>query len=74
MQALRFADEMGQSWRDTLRRMRVIRAMELLAATDAQIADVAFQVGYGSLSGFNAAFREFAGCAPGDYRRSLAPR
>lgn len=72
--ARRFADEMGQSWRDTLRRMRVIRAMELLAATDAQIADVAFQVGYGSLSGFNAAFREFAGCAPGDYRRSLAPR
>lgn len=69
--ARHFAQEMGLSWRDVLRRLRIIRAMELLAAESASVADAAFATGYSSLSAFNAAFRDIAGEAPTEFRRGL---
>ncbi|MGI3168363.1 helix-turn-helix domain-containing protein [Pseudooceanicola sp. C21-150M6] len=70
--ARRFASEMGMTWREALRRLRIIRAVELLAATDAPVTQVALDTGYSSLSAFNAAFREVMETTPRDYRRSLA--
>lgn len=67
--ARRFNRELGLSWRDLLRRMRLIRAAELLAETDDTVAQVGFAVGYNALSGFNAAFAELFGCSPSAYRR-----
>lgn len=71
--ARRFADETGMTWRAVLRRMRVLRAIEELAAADTSITTIAFRVGYSSLSAFNAAFRELTGRTPTDYRSSFRP-
>jgi AraC-like DNA-binding protein len=70
--ARRFATELGMTWREALRRLRMIRALELLAEDSASITETAYAVGYTSLSAFNAAFLEFAGETPSLYRRSLA--
>ncbi|MEO6412589.1 MAG: AraC family transcriptional regulator [Pedococcus sp.] len=65
--ARRFEAEVGMTWRATLRRMRVLRAVERLAADDTPVTTIAHDVGYGSLSAFNAAFRELTGTTPSDY-------
>jgi AraC-like DNA-binding protein len=49
----------------------VLRAVELLAADDAPVTRIAHEVGYGSLSAFNAAFRELTGATPSDYRATF---
>jgi AraC-like DNA-binding protein len=67
----RFADEMGMTWRQALCRIRMMRAVEALASSDAPITDIAFQVGYNSVSAFNAAFRDLLGVSPTQYRESF---
>jgi AraC-like DNA-binding protein len=71
--ARRFADETGMTWRAVLRRMRVLRAVEQLAADDSSVTRIAFSVGYTSLAAFNAAFRELTGRTPTAYRASFQP-
>lgn len=71
--ARRFEDETAMTWRAVLRRMRVLRAVEELAASDAPVTKIAFMVGYTSLSAFNAAFRELTGRTPTQYRASFRP-
>ena len=71
--ARRFEDETGMTWRAVLRRMRVLRAIEELAAGDTPVTRIAFMVGYASLSAFNAAFRDLTGRTPTDYRASFRP-
>ena len=71
--ARRFGDETGMTWRAVLRRMRVLRAIEELAAADTPITKIAFMVGYASLSAFNAAFQELTGRTPTQYRASFRP-
>lgn len=66
--ARRFSGELGMSWREALRRIRLLRAVEALAATNAPITEIALQVGYHSLSAFNAAFRDLTGKSPSEYR------
>ncbi|MCY1126126.1 helix-turn-helix transcriptional regulator [Frigidibacter sp. RF13] len=62
------ADELGLTWRAALRRIRMIRAMELLASEPMGVAETAFATGYDSVSSFTEAFRDFAGCSPRVYR------
>jgi AraC-like DNA-binding protein len=69
--ARRFADEMGMTWRETLRRIRMIRAVEALAQSDASVTEIALAVGYSSLSAFNAAFRDLTGKSPSEYRATF---
>ncbi|MDR7278512.1 AraC family transcriptional regulator [Catenuloplanes atrovinosus] len=71
--ARRFEDETGMTWRAVLRRMRVVSAIEELAAGDTPVTKIAFKVGYTSLSAFNAAFRELTGRTPTEYRASFRP-
>jgi AraC-like DNA-binding protein len=71
--ARRFEVETGMTWRAVLRRMRVLRAIEELAAGDTPVTTVAFRVGYSSMSAFNAAFRELTGRSPTEYRASFRP-
>lgn len=71
--ARRFSDETGMTWRAALRRMRLLRAIEELAAGDAPVTRIAFMVGHTSLSAFNAAFQELTGRTPTDYRASFRP-
>ena len=71
--ARRFEDELGMTWRAVLRRMRILRAIEELAAGDLPITKIAFMVGYTSMSAFNTAFRELTGRTPTQYRISFRP-
>ncbi len=68
--ARRFSEETGMTWRQVQRKMRMIRAMEMLAE-DARVTEVAMAVGYGSLSAFNTAFKAFSGQSPTVFRRTL---
>ncbi|MGS0687648.1 AraC family transcriptional regulator [Nakamurella sp. GG22] len=69
--ARRFEDECAMTWRAVLRRMRVLRAVEELAAGEDSVTTVAHAVGYTSLSAFNAAFRELTGRTPTQYRATF---
>ena len=71
--ARRFEEETGMTWRAVLRRMRIVRAIEELAAGDTPVTKIAFTVGYTSLSAFNAAFRQLTGRSPTEYRQSFRP-
>lgn len=70
--ARHITEEVGMSWSQAHRRLRMIRAVDLLVGTDAQVLQIAGDVGYISLSAFNAAFREFTGMAPRDFRKTRA--
>jgi AraC-like DNA-binding protein len=48
---------------------RITHAQRVLVTTDEKILDVALDAGFGSVSRFNAAFREACGCSPREYRR-----
>lgn len=47
---------------------RVSHAQRMLVTSDAKILEVAMDSGFGSLSRFNAAFRQLCGCSPRQYR------
>lgn len=69
--ARRFSDELGMTWRQALRRLRMSCALERLSDVDRSITEVAYSIGYSSLSAFNAAFRDFAGQTPSEFRASF---
>jgi AraC-like DNA-binding protein len=71
--ARRFEEECGMTWRAVLRRMRVLRAIEGLAASGDSVTTIAHAVGYTSLSAFNAAFRDLTGRTPTQYRATFRP-
>src|SRR3546814_18512224 len=66
--ARRFSDELGMTWRASLRRLRLLRSIELLAGTDRPVTQIAMDVGYDSPSAFHAAFRAPIGQTPPAYR------
>lgn len=69
--ARRFADETGMTWRQAQRRLRMIRAVEALTHTSDTVTEVALSTGYNALSAFNAAFLEFSGETPTEYRKRI---
>jgi AraC-like DNA-binding protein len=52
-----------------LTRWRMTRAMRMLHASSASLAEVAAEVGYDAEAAFSKAFRRWNGIAPGEYRR-----
>lgn len=62
-----FAEEAGMGIPQFLRTRRIERAADLLLAGRMNVTQVAFSVGYSSLSAFNRAFVELKGCCPGLY-------
>jgi AraC-like DNA-binding protein len=56
-----------------LRRLRILRAIEQLAGTEHPVTQIAFDVGYSSLSAFESAFYDLIGQTPSDYRAGFAP-
>lgn len=67
----RFAVEMGMTWRQALCRIRMMRAVEALSGSDLPVTEIAFAVGYNSVSAFNTAFRALLGVSPTQYRASF---
>lgn len=66
--ARKLSAETGMTWGQIVQKMRMIRAIEMLAETRTPVTEVALGVGYQSLSAFNAAFRTFTGQTPTTYR------
>ena len=67
----RFREDVGMSWSETLTRLRMIHAVQLLAAGDQPVIQIAGDVGFSSLSAFNRAFRQFAASTPTQFRKAL---
>ena len=65
--ARRFEEEVGMSLRTWRRRLRLFKAIELLAG-DRSITEVALELGYGSSSAFTYAFRTEMGRSPQAHR------
>ena len=66
-----FQEVVGVSFRDKHTELRLARACELLATTEAKIVDVALESGYQSLSLFNLMFSRRHGVSPGRWRQTL---
>jgi AraC-like DNA-binding protein len=62
-----FSTQTGQTITQYLRQLRMEKAAELLKSREYNVTEVAFEVGYNSLSHFSAAFQETFGCCPGLY-------
>jgi len=62
-----FTREMGKTISAHLRDLRMERAAALLREGRLNVTQVAFEVGYSSLSHFSTAFHEAFGCCPGLY-------
>jgi AraC family transcriptional regulator, regulatory protein of adaptative response / DNA-3-methyladenine glycosylase II len=54
---------------ELLTRARIARARRLLLETDKQVAEIAFEVGFESLSAFNTNFRRQSALTPAAYRK-----
>ena len=52
--------------------VRVARAKQRLANPQLRVSEIAYEVGFSSLTHFNRVFRKFAGMNPSDYRAQLA--
>jgi AraC family transcriptional regulator len=62
-----FSQETGMTIPQYLRKLRINRAAELLAAGKHNVTEAAMEVGYSSLSHFSQAFCQLMGCCPGLY-------
>lgn len=58
----------GMSFRQLIIDFRMSKAVQLLTSTELSIAEVAYQVGYTSVSGFYEAFQKHYGIPPGNYK------
>jgi AraC-like DNA-binding protein len=68
--ARRFEEEVGMSMRTWRRRLRLFKAVELLAG-DLSVTEIALELGYGSTSAFTYAFRTEMGRSPQEHRLGL---
>lgn len=66
-----FHKAFGTRLADYIIQHRVFHAQRLLTNTDSKIMDIALDSGFGSLSRFNANFKEFCKVSPKAYRQSM---
>ncbi len=67
----RFYSETGITWRQFRLQARIMRAMELLIEPDAKVTDVAYAVGFSSLSAFAKSFTSLTSETPSAYRQRV---
>lgn len=63
----------GQTFSDTVRKLRLAQACKLLKDTDLPIGSICHRVGYANLSNFNRQFRAQYGVTPREFRRQSQP-
>lgn len=66
-----FRQSTGLTLTDYINRSRIEAARQLLLKADARVSEVAYEVGYQSLSQFNRSFLRITGRSPLDYRRQV---
>ncbi|MGH8094408.1 MAG: helix-turn-helix domain-containing protein [Chthoniobacterales bacterium] len=62
----------GSKFVDYVARARIEKACKLLCNSNLRISEIAFEVGFQSLSQFNRAFKKLSGKSPKEYRASEA--
>lgn len=67
----KFKEVAGINFVEFVARTRVEKARNLLLNPNRRVSEVAFEVGFQSLSQFNRAFKKVAGQSPREYRASL---
>ena len=68
-----FTRQTGTTPADYIRRMRLSKSALKLRDDAGKIADVAFEMGFGSVDGYQRAFLREFGCNPGDYAANPVP-
>ena len=63
--------EIGQSWREFIRELRMNRAMEMLRRDRRSVTETAFELGFASSSAFTFAFSKYVGQTPSGYAKSF---
>lgn len=66
-----FKKTTGMNFKQFLNSFRIKKAEWMLLTTDDSVAEIAFKTGFNSVKTFNRVFKEFKGCSPTDYRRSI---
>ena len=66
-----FQQEISTNYTTFLRITRVIKALDLLSKPGANVSNVAFSVGYDSLSAFSTTFQQLVGVRPQEYLKKL---
>jgi AraC-like DNA-binding protein len=64
-----FREKLNLSFLQYLILCRIVRSMELLLQTEKLISEVAYEVGYSSLSAFSNIFNDLIGLRPAEFRR-----
>lgn len=67
-----FRRDLGMTFGEYVRIARMAKAIELLTQPSASVTDVAYAVGYSSLSSFSQTFQQLMGITPSAYLRSMA--
>ena len=68
-----FKAHTGLSVADYIRRLRLSRSALQLKSGSGRIADIAFELGFGSVDGYTRAFRREFGCNPAEYAQNPRP-
>ena len=63
-------ERLKQNFNDYINTLRITEACRLLRETDAKIADVSEDVGFGTIRSFNRAFKRIMSVSPAEYRRN----
>lgn len=66
-----FKKTTGLTFTDYIGRVRIERAKVLLLNPNQRISEVAYEVGFSSLTHFNRVFKELVGQSPSDFRKNL---
>ena len=66
-----FKKSTGLNFTDYLSRVRVENAKRLLLNPNARVSEVAFDIGFTSITNFNRTFKQLVGQSPSDYREAL---
>ena len=64
----KFKKVTGENFVGYINRRRIEKARDLLLKPDLRISEIAFAVGFQSLSQFNRVFKKFSGKSPTEYR------
>ena len=66
-----FKRKTGTSFRQFLQAYRISQATEIMNRSDYSITEIAYAVGFGTLSTFERAFRKTVGTTPSQYRAEV---
>jgi AraC-like DNA-binding protein len=69
-----FHDRVGLRFKSWVRIVRVERAKELIASSNASIAEIAARVGFNDLRTFERAFKSVTALTPREYKKRVRPR